>query len=68
MKRKVSIVRAVIYPGNLFIMDEGVREVDEDSKKLIYNYINENIKETMIFATHSTEDVERLNGKVLTLD
>ena len=68
MKRRVAIIRAVIYPGNLFIMDEGVREVDEDSKELIYNYINENVKETMVFATHSTEDVERLNGKVLSLD
>lgn len=68
MKRKVAIVRAVIYPGNLFIMDEGVREVDEDSKELIYNYINENVKDTMVFATHNMEDVERLNGKVLTLD
>lgn len=68
MKRKVAIIRAVIYPGNLFIMDEGVREVDEDSKELIYNYINENVKETMVFATHNMEDVERLNGKVLTLD
>ena len=68
MKRKVAIIRAVIYPGNLFIMDEGVREVDEDSKELIYNYINENVKETMVFATHNAEDVEKLNGKVLSLD
>lgn len=68
MKRKVAIIRAVIYPGNLFIMDEGVREVDEDSKELIYNYINEKVKETMVFATHSTYDVEKLNGKVFTLD
>lgn len=68
MKRKVAIVRAVIYPGNLFIMDEGVREVDEVSKELIYNYINENVKETMVFATHNMEDVEKLKGKVLSLD
>lgn len=68
MKRKVAIVRAVIYPGNLFIMDEGVREVDEESKELIYNYINENVKETMVFATHNMEDVEKLNGRVIRLD
>lgn len=68
MKRRVAIIRAVIYPGNLFIMDEGVREVDEYSKELIYNYINENVKDTMVFATHNMEDVEKLKGKVLSLD
>lgn len=68
MKRKVAIIRAVIYPGNLFIMDEGVREVDEDSKELIYKYINENVRETMVFATHNMEDVKKLKGKVLSLD
>lgn len=68
MKRKVAIIRAVIYPGNIFIMDEGVREVDEDSKELIYKYINENVRETMVFATHNMEDVKKLKGKVLSLD
>lgn len=60
MKRRVAILRAIIYSGNLFIFDEALREVDLKTRDEIVNIINTMVKETLIITTHNLNDIEDL--------
>ncbi|UHR01951.1 ATP-binding cassette domain-containing protein [Peptoniphilus sp. GNH] len=63
MKRRLAIIRAIIFPGNIFVMDEGLREVDEKTKAFIIEYINDNTKNlTVIFTSHNRDDIKALRA------
>lgn len=70
MKRRVSILRAILYSGNIFIFDEALKEVDIDTKKLIINLINSEIdNRPLIFTTHNYEDIKDLKAnKIINLE
>lgn len=70
MKRRVSILRAILYGGNIFILDEALREVDLKTRKIIVNLINSEIKNMpLIFTTHNERDIYELKAtKIINLE
>lgn len=68
MKRRVAIVRAVCYPGELLLLDEPFKGLDEKLHEEVIDYIKQHSRErTVICVTHEPEDAERLGGRVADL-
>lgn len=69
MKRRIAIVRAVIYGGDVFIMDEPFKGLDFDTKQKCMDYIISHLaKKTLIISTHDNQEKEYLKGSVLNLN
>ncbi len=69
MRRRVAILRAILAPSDLLILDEPFRGFDTDLKYKVIDYIKENTKgRTVIVVTHEIEDVKRLEGNLITLE
>ena len=68
MKRRVAIVRAVMSPGQVLILDEPFASLDEELKNQTAAYINANLNgRTLIVVTHDGKDADRLNARIQTL-
>ena len=69
MKRRVSILRAIVYSGNIYILDEALREVDLETRDKIIYLLNESISCPLIFTTHDENDIKDLSAtKVVNLE
>lgn len=69
MKRRVSILRAIVYSGNIYILDEALREVDLETRDKIIYLLNESISCPLIFTTHNENDIKDLSAtKVVNLE
>lgn len=69
MKRRVSILRAIAYSGNIYILDEALREVDLETRNKIIDLLNRSIKVPLIFTTHDEKDIKDLRAtKVVNLE
>lgn len=69
MKRRIALVRAVIYGGDTFIMDEPFKGLDVETKKKCMDYIiSELPKKTLIISTHDKLEAEYLKGSILNLN
>lgn len=63
MKRRVAIIRALLVPFDILIMDEPFTGLDEDTKQEVISYIKEQCEgKLVLISTHQEEDVELLNG------
>lgn len=63
MKRRVAIIRAILFSSNIVIMDEAIKEVDEESRQKIVYFINKYLKERpLIFVTHNERDLTELKA------
>lgn len=59
MKRRVAILRAMLYDFDLLIMDEPFKGLDEETKNKVMSFVINRIKnKTAIIVTHDKEDVE----------
>lgn len=66
MKRRVAIVRAVMAPSRVLILDEPFASLDEELKDRTAEYIIENLNgRTLVVVSHDEKDAERLNARVL---
>lgn len=66
MKRRVAIVRAVMSPSRVLILDEPFASLDEELKDRTAEYIIENINgRTLVVVSHDEKDAERLNARIL---
>lgn len=70
MKQRVSIARAVIYNGDIFIMDEPFKGLDKDNKEKIIKYLKryfEENKKTVIIISHDTNEVKEFTNQYILL-
>lgn len=68
MKRRVAIVRAVLMPGNLLVMDEPFKGLDRERKEQVMDYVKERIGgRTFLFVTHMREEAAYLGAEILEL-
>ncbi len=68
MKRRVAIVRCMIYGGDLIVMDEAFKGLDKENEQITMDYVKNNRnKSTMILITHHQSEAEYFNGKIYTL-
>lgn len=68
MKRRVAILRALLTPNDILIMDEPFTGLDTKSKSdmisLIKTYAPDS---TVIIVSHNTEDINNFNASVINL-
>lgn len=68
MKRRVAIVRAILAKSDVLFLDEPFKGLDADTKKDVIQYIKDNMQgRTVIMVTHSIDEVESLNGRLITM-
>ena len=66
MKQRVSLARAFIKDAPVLLLDEPTKELDEANATLVRGMIREAGKiRLVILATHSAEDVEALEAKII---
>lgn len=69
MKRRVAIVRAIIIPYDLLMLDEPFSGLDDNNKRIMIEYIKEKSRgKTVIIVTHEEEEAKAIGGKIIHLD
>lgn len=59
MKRRVTILRAILKEADLYIFDEPFKEMDEEVYKMVIKYVKEKLSgKTVIFSTHNKEEID----------
>ena len=63
MKKKVDLIKAILYDGDIFILDEPFNGIDEISKDKIINLLKK-LSETklILIVTHVESECNKLNG------
>lgn len=61
MKRRIAIARAILAEGDLVIMDEPFKGLDEDTRQVVIDFVLKETKgRTFIIITHAPEEIELL--------
>ena len=69
MKRRAAIVRAVLLPKEVLILDEPFKGLDEYNRDLTGSYIKRHTDGvTTIMVTHIPEEVELMGAKLLPIE
>ena len=69
MRRRISILRALLSDYDILLMDEPFKGLDEDTKERVINYMKEKTEnKTVIMVTHDKEEAEKLKAKVIYLE
>lgn len=62
MKRRISLLRGVIFEAETYIFDEPFKDIDGRTKKKVLNFVKDKLNgKTVIFTTHDIEDIIFLN-------
>lgn len=68
MKRRVAVLRALLTPSDVLIMDEPFTGMDEELKRSVISYIKERQDgRILILSTHQEEDVALIGGELVHL-
>ena len=68
MKRRVAILRAILAPSEIILMDEPFTGLDADTRQLTINLVKELCAgKLLIVATHAEDDAELLGAKIIHL-
>ena len=68
MKRRVAIVRAILYDADLILFDEASKGLDEERKKQVLDYIRRKTAgKTVIYITHDPEEAAYFGGDPVTV-
>lgn len=68
MKQRVSLVRALMFPSEILLLDEPTKELDKENARLVRELILEAARTRLvIISSHSTEDIEALCPKLINL-
>lgn len=70
MRQRVSIARALLYDGDIFIMDEPFKGLDKENKNKIIDFIYLYLKEkekTTIIISHDISEITRVKSNCIYL-
>lgn len=68
MSRRAALLRAMLSPGEILLMDEPFTGLDEDSRQAAYRYVQEQRRgRTLLFTTHHEEEAEALGAVLCSL-
>ncbi len=66
MKRRLAVIRALHYGGDIFFFDEPLRELDaETSQRMLELVKTETLGKTVLLITHSPADAVFLNADII---
>lgn len=66
MKRRIAILRCVLYDADIFILDEPFKELDEFNHNLTINYVkNKLLDKTVVFTTHNEKEINLFWANVI---
>lgn len=69
MKRRVAILRSLIYNSGIVFMDEPFMGLDFSTKQKIIEYIKEMTKgRTLILITHDINEAKEMGGRIINLE
>ncbi|NLP34099.1 MAG: ABC transporter ATP-binding protein [Clostridiales bacterium] len=69
MRRRVSIIRAMLHQSNLIIMDEPFKGFDSSLKQKVIEYVKEKTAgKTVIIVTHEIDEVRILQANLILLN
>ena len=67
-KRRVALVRAILAEKDILFLDEPFKGLDEDTKKIVTDYLLHNTAgTTVVMVTHDIDEAVTLGAKVLQL-
>ena len=62
MKRRVSILRALLVDSDIYVLDEPFKELDADSYRLCVEYFKQKMNgKTVIMTSHNKDEVLELS-------
>lgn len=68
MARRVAVVRAVMYPSEIIMLDEPFKGLDDNTKKSVSKYLLKETKErTVIAVTHDLDDFKDFDYKLINI-
>lgn len=66
MKRRVAIVRAILAPSDVLVMDEPFTGLDDSIKQQAMSYVNARIGErTFILITHDRSEADYFSSRII---
>jgi len=66
MRRRVAIVRSILARSDILFLDEPLKGLDADTKRVVIEYLKDNIQDrTVIMVTHDIDEVHALEGRLL---
>ena len=66
MKRRTAILRALLSPSDILLMDEPFTGLDEDMKQKVILYIQQKRQgRFLLVTTHQTEEAAMLGGQII---
>jgi ABC-2 type transport system ATP-binding protein len=72
MRKKVSVMRAMLHQPSLLLLDEVTNSLDPDSVKMVKDmvrrYVSENKDRAAVWSTHRLEEVSQICDKVVIID
>ena len=69
MKRRVAIARALSYDGDLLILDEPFKGLDEETRKTVMEIVRrETAGKTVIAVTHDPEEAAFLSHNIIRME
>jgi NitT/TauT family transport system ATP-binding protein len=68
MRRRVALVRALLAPSDILILDEPFKGLDEALKAQVIDYVKKKtVGKTVVLVTHDMEEAQLLQAKLITL-
>ena len=69
MKRRLALCRCLCYGGDVFFLDEPLRELDAETYSKMKELIKEELRgKTVLMITHSEEEAKELSDRVVELN
>ena len=69
MKRRASVIRAMLADFDVLVLDEPFNGLDPETKKLTADYILSKLNgRTLIMITHNNDDVELIGCEVININ
>lgn len=66
MKRRTAIARALFYEHDILLLDEAFTGLDEETKSVVAQVINQNTAEkTVLLISHDESEAALLNAKII---
>jgi NitT/TauT family transport system ATP-binding protein len=66
MQRRVAIARSLLYPADLYLMDEPFKGLDEDTRRQVMDQVLSRTRDkTLLVVTHDPEEAAYLGGRIV---